>query len=80
MIYVYHCQQCDEDIECEYRMGTQPEHIECPSCGCAAHRQYQVKTVHYRGTGWHWSRDGVRHGDPDMDDREREGIREPWDV
>lgn len=74
MIYVYRCPLHGE-IEKDYPMGLQPPHVVCGVDGCRlqARRVYTSPAVQYRGTGWSWG-GGVRHGDPSMDDREREHI------
>lgn len=65
--YVYHCDQCDVDIERRYKMGAQPDRIECDACGCEARRVYTAAAVHYKGFGWA----DPGHGEPDMDEREK---------
>lgn len=66
MIYVYRCEGCAEKTELEYRMGKQPDTIECPGCGEAARRVFTVPGITYNGTGW------ASHGVPDMDEREKQ--------
>lgn len=73
MIYVYRCERCDIEVEKQYRMGKQPEHVDCPRCGLNAERVFLAPAVHYKGFGW----TGAGHGDPDMDDREK--MPRPWE-
>jgi hypothetical protein len=75
MIYLYLCPEHGE-IQRDFPMGQQPDLVVCDvdGCGQEAVRIFTPPNVHYRGTGWGWSKNGVRHGDPDMDDRKREHV------
>lgn len=78
-IYAYRCEQCSEQIDQDFPMGEQPETVKCPACGETARRVFEPLPIHYKGFGWSWSMRGVQHGDPDMDDREREKVPKPWE-
>jgi putative FmdB family regulatory protein len=50
-IYVYHCDQCNKDVEV-YQTYDEVALTVCETCGGAIHRVIQLVPVHYKAAGF----------------------------
>ena len=50
--YVYHCRDCQQDIEVVQRFSDDPWTV-CPRCGGSLHRVLFPPAIIFKGSGWY---------------------------